>query len=134
MTESLGMNAGKSHLDAGFMDKQRGYLIRLRDALRSAARSDQADEVSIKADSAAGPREFEDDAQKLAALELDGNLVVRDFERLERVNRALEKIADGTYGLSDVSGQRIPQERLEAVPEAICTLAEEKSNEKRRRT
>ena len=128
------MNAGKSHLDAGFIDKQRGYLIRLRDALRSVARSDQADEANLKADNASGPREFEDDAQKLAALELDGNLVVRDFERLERVNRALEKIADGTYGLSDVSGRRIPQERLEAVPEAVCTLDEEKTTEKGRRT
>jgi DnaK suppressor protein len=128
------MNAGKSHLDAGFVDKQRKYLIRLRDALKSVAQSDLADEANTKTDSAAGPREFEDDAQKLAALELDGNLVVRDFERLERVNRALEKIADGTYGLSDLSGQRIPQQRLEAVPEAICTLDEEKSSEKRRRT
>jgi DnaK suppressor protein len=128
------MNAGKSHLDAGFIDKQRGYLIGLRDGLRSVAQSDQADEANIKADNVAGPREFEDDAQKLAALELDGNLVVRDFERLERVNRALEKIADGTYGLSDVSGRRIPQERLEAVPEAICTLDEEKTTETRRRT
>jgi DnaK suppressor protein len=127
------MNAGK-HLDASFVDKQRRYLIRLRDALRSVAQSDQADEANTKADNAAAPREFEDDAQKLAALELDGNLVVRDFERLERVNRALEKIADGTYGLSDLSGRRIPQERLEAVPEASCTLDEEKSNEKRRRT
>jgi DnaK suppressor protein len=128
------MNTNKPQLNAAFIDKQRRYLVKLRDALGSVARSDQADEVNIKADNAAGPREFEDDAQRLAALELDGNLVVRDFERLERVNRALEKIADGTYGLSDVSGQRIPQQRLEAVPEAICTMTEEKSNEKSRRT
>ena len=128
------MNADKPQLEAAFIDKQRRYLLRLRDALRSVAQSDQADEANIKADGVAGPREFEDDAQRLAALELDGNLVVRDFERLEHVNRALEKIADGTYGLSDVSGRRIPQERLEAVPEAVCTMAEEKSNEKGRRT
>jgi DnaK suppressor protein len=127
------MAADQSHLDAAFINKQREYLLRLRDALRSVAQSDQAEEVSINTDSAGGSREFEDDAQRLAALELDGNLVVRDLERLERVNRALDKIADGTYGLSDVSSQRIPQERLEAVPEANCTLAEEKSTEKGRR-
>lgn len=128
------MNAGKSDLDAAFMEKQRQLLIRLRDALTSVTQSDQADEVNIRAASAAGPQEFEDDAQKLAALERDENLVVRDLERLERVNRALQKIADGTYGLSEVSGQRIPQQRLEAVPEATCTLSEEKRNEKRRQT
>jgi RNA polymerase-binding transcription factor DksA len=43
-------------------------------------------------------------------------------------------VADGTYGLSDVSGQRIPQQRLVAVPEATCTLSEEKRNEERRQT
>ena len=52
-------------------------------------------------------------------LELEGNLVARDIARLERVNRALEKIKEGTYGLSDVSGQPIPRERLEAIPETF---------------
>jgi RNA polymerase-binding transcription factor len=124
------MNAGNSGLDAAFIGKQHRYLLKLRDALASAVRSDRAEDVSTNAEGAAGPREPEDDAQRLTALELDGNLAVRDSDRLERVNRALEKIADGTYGLSDVSGQRIPAERLEAVPEAICTLSEEKGRER----
>jgi DnaK suppressor protein len=38
----------------------------------------------------------------------------------------LRKIDEGTYGVSDLSGRPIPRERLEAIPEAICTLAEEK--------
>jgi len=44
---------------------------------------------------------------------------VRDLQRLERVDRALRKIEEGTYGLSDISGQPIPRERLEAIPEAL---------------
>jgi DnaK suppressor protein len=56
---------------------------------------------------------------------LAGNLVVRDVGRLERVERALRKLEEGTYGLSDLSGKAIARERLEAVPEAICTLDEE---------
>lgn len=125
------MNTGKSRLDAAFLEKQRQYLLRLRADLRTAARASEAEtEVETAADDSA--REFEDEAQRLDALELDGNLVVRDAERLEEVDRALAKIEIGTYGLSDVSGQPISRERLEAVPEAVCTLEEEQEREPRR--
>jgi DnaK suppressor protein len=76
--------------------------------------------------------EFEDDAQELDALERDGNLVVRDVERLARVDRALQKIEEGTYGLSDGSGEPIPRDRLEAVPEALYSLSEEQVRERNR--
>jgi len=72
---------------------------------------------------------LEDDAQRLDALEKEGNLVRRDVKRLARVERALEKITEGTYGLSDVSGQRVPEERLEAMPDAINTVAEQDASE-----
>ena len=126
------MASQSSGLDAAFIEKQRQSLARLRADLMSAAQAGEADEASVNAESAGTPREYEDDAQKLAALELDGNLVVHDVERLARVDRALEKIRDGTYGVSDVSGGPIPRERLEAVPEAICTLAEESTFERKR--
>ncbi len=41
-----------------------------------------------------------------------------------QIAKALNKISGGTYGVSDVSGKPIPQERLEAFPEAT-TLVEE---------
>jgi DnaK suppressor protein len=40
---------------------------------------------------------------------------------LERIDRALEKLAEGTYGVCDVCGEEIPPARLEAQPEsAVC--------------
>jgi DnaK suppressor protein len=126
----FGMSRGNPALDASFIDRQREYLLRLRASLRTAARSSESDESDVRDDAADEALESEDDAQKLAALELDGNLVVRDLERLERVDRALQKIADGTYGVSDLSGAPIPRERLEAVPEAVYTLAEERGRER----
>jgi len=124
----------KAHpLDPAFVEKQRQALLKLRVTLVNAARDDEADEADIKEEGSGGPREFEDDAQRLATLELDGNLVVRDVARLERVDRALKKIEDGTYGASDQSGQLIPRERLEAIPESIYTLAEEQAREQRPR-
>ena len=126
------MTAKAHPLDPAFVEKQRQVLSKLRAALLTAAQEDEADEAEIKDESAGGAREYEDDAQKLATLELDGNLVVRDIARLERVDRALKKIEEGTYGASDLSGQLIPRERLEAIPESIYTLAEEKARESAR--
>jgi DnaK suppressor protein len=122
-----------SRPDAAFTKKQHESLLKLRAELLNAVRDEEAGEAEIKDESAGGPREYEDDAQKLATLELDGNLVVRDLQRLQLVDRALKKIEEGTYGLSDMSGQPIPRERLEAVPESIYTVAEEQALEKKRR-
>ena len=125
------MNAKASRVDAAFIDKQRQALTKLRAELSSAVREEEAEEAAIK-EEGVGAREYEDDAQKLVALELDGALRVRDLERLGRVDRALKKIEEGTYGLSDMSGRPIPRERLEVVPESIYTLAEEEALEKKR--
>jgi DnaK suppressor protein len=45
-------------------------------------------------------------------------------ERLAAVERAEERLTNGTYGLSVESGQRIPDERLEADPAAELTVDE----------
>ena len=118
-------------LTARFVDAQRGRLDELRVALTAGANTREADEAIVKDASNDTPGEPEDDAQKLDSLERDGLLVARNVARLVQVERALEKIREGTYGVSDVSGQTIPRERLEAVPEAVCTLAEEASYEAR---
>ena len=125
--------ANAPHLDAAFVEKQRQRLSKVRTELLTAASDDEADEQNVRGESSAsGSREYEDDAQRLDMLEREGNLVVRDVGRLERVDRALKKIEDGTSGLSDQSGQQIPRERLEAVPESIYTFAEEKAREAKR--
>jgi DnaK suppressor protein len=126
------MKTPNSGIDAAFLEKQRQYLLRLRAGLLAAAEATETDEGELKEDRGGGAVELEDDAQELDALERDGNLVVRDLERLERVDRALQKIAEGTYGLSDGSGEPIPRERLEAVPEALYTLSEERVREQKR--
>ena len=39
-----------------------------------------------------------------------------------KVKRALQKIEEGTYGLSDIDGTPIPLERLKALPYAVTTV------------
>ena len=47
--------------------------------------------------------------------------------QLDAVERAEQRLAAGTYGLSVESGQLIPDERLEAVPTAELTAEEERA-------
>jgi DnaK suppressor protein len=48
--------------------------------------------------------------------------------QLDAVVRAEERLAAGTYGLSTVSGEVIPDERLEAIPTAERTAEEERTS------
>jgi len=117
-------------LDTAYLERKRRQLTKLRDELRKSSSTTEAEENSIKGETALQAHEYEDDAQMLDMLEREGNLVSRDLARLARVERALKKIDEGTYGYSDVSGQRIPDDRLEAMPDAITTLAEQKARER----
>lgn len=123
------MNSKAERLDKAFIEKQRQRLTKLRDELAGATEAKEAEEKDVNSESSGQAVESEDDAQRLATLELDGNLVARNALRLAQINRALEKIAEGTYGLSDASERAIPKERLEAAPEAIYTLAEQAARE-----
>ena len=115
-------------LDKAFIERQRQRLTKLRNELVDATQGQETEEKEINAQSSEAA-EYEDDAQRLTTLELDGNLVARNAQRLAQVNRALEKISEGTYGLSDASKRPIPKERLEATPEAIYTVAEQATRE-----
>jgi DnaK suppressor protein len=59
--------------------------------------------------------------------ELDEGLVDDLRDQLAGVQRAEERLAAGTYGLSIVSGQPIPDERLEVLPTAELTAEEERA-------
>jgi DnaK suppressor protein len=127
------MKSATPGIDSAFLEKQRQELLRLRAGLVAAADAAESEEAQIKTQRTSDALEQEDDAQGLDALERGDNLVGRSVERLQRVDRALKKIEDGTYGLSDESGKPIPRERLEALPDALYTLSEERSLETKRR-
>src|SRR5258708_33616744 len=120
------MRTVKVGLDAALVERQRQQLLRLRANLLAAVRAAESDEADVRGKSTREAVELEDDAQLLDTLERDGNLVVRDVQRLEHVDRALKKIEEGTYGLSDMSGQPIPRKRLEAGSGSVYTLREGK--------
>jgi len=124
------MSRKTPRFDEVFLENKRRQLMELREQLRKTVDTDQAEEAASKDESGLQAREYEDDAQKLAMLETEGNLVNRDIDRLARVERALHKIDEGTYGFSDVSGQPIPDARLEAMPDALNTVQEQGASER----
>ncbi len=64
-----------------------------------------------------------DDFVKTVNLEVTS----KEFSLLRQIDRALEKITEGTYGICDLSGEEIPLKRLEALPYATMTVkAQEK--------
>ncbi len=123
------MTNPKSRFDEAFLDQQKRRLTELRKQLLGVRQGQESEQVSSNAAGAGQASAYEDDAQKLTALELQGNLAAVDNVRLSNIARALQKIADGTYGLSDRSGAPIPIERLKASPEALYTLKEQESRD-----
>ena len=49
---------------------------------------------------------------------------------LRQVERAIEKIDDGSYGVCDITGEAIPIKRLDAVPYATMTVTAQEKFEK----
>ena len=71
-----------------------------------------------------GVGDFEDEAYLLGQRETELDENSRDRQELAQVERALERIEQGTYGLSEISGKAIPTERLEALPYATTLVSE----------
>ncbi len=59
--------------------------------------------------------------------DFDTNVILeissKGYTILRQIERALEKIEEGTYGICDISGEEIPKKRLEAIPYATMTVA-----------
>jgi DnaK suppressor protein len=114
-------------LSKNFVEQQRKRLEALREQLQAssavAAERDRQDVTS------GGVLDTADLGEIATERETDEALDRVTENRLRAVERALQKIAEGTYGLSDASGKPIPQERLEKTPEAIYTVDEAPARE-----
>jgi len=119
------MSDPRARLDSVYVEAKREQLLALRTEIQRVANSAEAEERHIRSEAPREAREYQDDAEELELLETQGLLVNRSVERLARIERALAKIANGTYGYSDESGKRIPDERLEFMPDAINTAGEQ---------
>ncbi len=124
----------ESEIDESFIAHQRERLQSLREELYGVARGAEDDErEGGEAEGDFTEHDSGDMSRDIYDREMNATIAGQVEARLKIVERALEKMEEGTYGLSDVSGEPIPRGRLEAVPEAIRTVDEQQEFERERR-
>ncbi len=101
------------------LQAERAEVDDLLKGIETAEQDDRAteDEVAETGDSG-------DSAQSLAAEGIDDSTADTLRDRLAAIDRALQRLDDGTYGRSVRSGLPIPAERLDADPAAELTVEE----------
>ena len=98
------------------LEAERARVLDVLADTSAAGREDRA------AENDAGP--YDDPAERLTAEDTDDALVAGLRERLAALERAQQRVKDGTFGRSVRSGEPIPEDRLEADPAAELTAAE----------
>jgi DnaK suppressor protein len=83
-----------------------------------------ADETHVRI--AEQARDAEDDSFSNLIVDLNLAEVDRDADELRRIDGALARLSEGSYGLCEHCGQRIPEARLQAEPTALrCVRCQE---------
>lgn len=91
---------------------------RIEDALEGLARNEEQELSQVDQHPA-------DSGTELFQREYDEGLTTRLREELAAIERAEARVEEGTYGTSVESGEPIPDARLEAMPWAERTVAEQ---------
>lgn len=66
-----------------------------------------------------------EDFERIISIELTS----KEVDIIRQIDRALEKIEEGTYGICDISGKEIALKRLEAIPYATLTIEAQEARE-----
>lgn len=129
-----GTSVANTELDEKFVAEQRERLLGLREELSRIQRGMEGD-IQNRGEDEGDMTEHDsgDMSQQMFSREMDATIGDQAGRRLGEVERALAKIEEGTYGLSDESGEPIARGRLEAAPEAIRTMDEQQDFERERR-
>lgn len=121
-------------LDQDFIEEQRRRLIDLKEELRGVRAGLDEDQRELEGQgNDFTETDSGDMSQSIFDREMDASVGEQIGSRLGEVERALEKVEEGTYGVCDDTGESIPKGRLEAVPEAIRTVEAQQRFETERR-
>jgi len=132
--ESSGVVMESNKLDKEFVEKQRERLEELRaELVRMIEGLEEDQQFRAEEEEDLTEHDSGDLSQSLFTREMDATVEQTMEKRLQSVDRALQKIEEGTYGICDDTGEPIPRGRLEAMPEAIYTVEAQQRRERERR-
>ena len=107
------------------MDDQRARALLGAERVRvEALLNDLVGEGDADRSAADEPGDLTDSAEPLTSQGLDDAVAVGLRDRLAALERAEQRLEDGTFGRSTLSGLSIPDVRLEADPAAELTVEE----------
>ncbi len=107
----------KPVLPAAFLKKQRQRLVELRDAYLNSAEGVAADSLRNEGgDSSAFGMHQADAGSDAYDRDFALSLLAKEQDAIYEINEALKRIDSGMYGICEMSGETISEERLEALP------------------
>lgn len=108
------------------IDHFRALLVeertRLQDELEYVRDRSTDMDNALPEDSESGDEDSADLASAMMDKEMDLSVEDELEDLLNQVDRAFQKVEEGTYGICDVSGDPIPKSRLELIPFATLTV------------
>ena len=122
-----------TQLDEQFVEDQRGRLEELKEELLRVRRGMEEDERDRSQEEQDAELDSGDESQQMFTREMDATIGEQMERRLQDVERALEKISEGSYGICEDTDEEIAKGRLEAVPEALRTVEAQQNFERERR-
>ena len=117
-----------SPYDAKFLDAQRALLLEERARYTRQADRLASEAAALVEDLEPGDVQFDEESGEgdtiVVERERDLAMSAQARQAVAEIDAALARIDDNTYGLSVVSGQPIPKERLRAIPWAAERVEE----------
>jgi RNA polymerase-binding protein DksA len=95
---------------------------RLEDELEQVRNRNVDMDNALPEEGEGGDEDTADLASAMMDKEMDLSVEDEIVDILNQVDRAFQKLEEGTYGVCDVSGKEIPVNRLEAIPYATLTV------------
>ncbi|MBO7053157.1 MAG: RNA polymerase-binding protein DksA [Alphaproteobacteria bacterium] len=108
------------------LNTQREELLSDHDSVLSDVRMAEKNEI-------AGVGDEQDQASAEQEITLNLRISERNSKLLQKINAAIERIENGTYGYSILSGDEIGLQRMLARPLATMTIEEQEEYEQKRK-
>ena len=116
--------------------QHKAYFYRLLTAQKAELTNDSSDVLnavrSAEKNDAAGVGEDSDNAVFEQEITMNLRMSQRDNNLMRKIDGALERLENGTFGYSVVSGDEIGLQRMLARPLATMTIEEQEEYEKRK--